>query len=94
MGIHRGIIPAATHKYQKGGGGAGVPMTRALEETISSLRPNDALRVLDAVDGTLDALRQDALDLGQTPEIRELVQRIDAYKGHLSRQRDVLLAAP
>lgn len=69
-------------------------MTRQLEETIDSLEPNAAIRVLDAVDGTLDALRNDALGLGETPEIRELVRRIDAYKGHLSRQRDMLLAAP
>jgi len=44
------------------------------------------------VDGTLDALRQDAIGLGETPEIRELVRRIDAYKGHLGRQRSVILA--
>ncbi|HTD80982.1 MAG TPA: hypothetical protein VK723_02400 [Thermoplasmata archaeon] len=67
-------------------------MTRQLEDTISTLGTNDALRVLDAVDGTLDALRRDALGLGETPEIRELVRRIDAYKGHLGRQRSVLLA--
>jgi len=68
-------------------------MTRQLEETIDSLAPTDALRVLDAVDGTLDALRADALDLGDTPEIRELVDRIDVYKGHLGKQRAVLTAA-
>ena len=73
---------------------AGATMTRQLEDTIDSLEPNAALRVLDAVDGTLDALRQDALSLGETPEIRELVRRIDAYKGHLGRQRSVLLAPP
>ena len=67
-------------------------MTRQLEETIGTLGTNDALRVLDAVDGTLDALRQDAIGLGETPEIRELVRRIDAYKGHLGRQRSVILA--
>ena len=65
-------------------------MTRQLEETIDSLAPTDALRVLDAVDGTLDALRADALDLGDTPEIRELVGRIDVYKGHLGKQRATL----
>lgn len=65
-------------------------MTRILEETIDSLRPADAVRVLDAVDGTLDALRQDALEIGDTPEVREILQRIDAYKGHLQRQRSVL----
>ncbi len=68
-------------------------MTQQLEQTIDSLEPNAALRVLDAVDGTLDALRQDALGLGETPEIRELVRRIDAYKGHLDRQRSSILAA-
>ncbi|OGS50471.1 MAG: hypothetical protein A3K65_05890 [Euryarchaeota archaeon RBG_16_68_12] len=68
-------------------------MTRQLEDTIGSLDPNAALRVLDAVDGTLDALRQDALGLGETPEIRELVRRIDTYKGHLDRQRSAILAA-
>jgi len=67
-------------------------MTRQLEDTIDSLETNDALRVLDAVDGTLDALRNDALSLGETPEIKELVRRIDSYKGHLDRQRSVLLA--
>jgi len=67
-------------------------MTRQLEQTIDSLEPNAALRVLDAVDGTLDALRQDALGLGETPEIRELVRRIDAYKGHLDRQRSAIFA--
>ena len=67
-------------------------MTRQLEETIDTLGTNDALRVLDAVDGTLDALRQDALSLGETKEITELVRRIDAYKGHLGRQRSLLLA--
>ncbi len=65
-------------------------MTRQLEDTIDSLKPDDAIRVLDAVDGTLDALRQDAISLGETPEIRELVRRIDAYKGHLDRQRTIL----
>jgi hypothetical protein len=67
-------------------------MTRQLEDTIDSLAPADAIRVLDAVDGTLDALRQDAVSLGGTPEIEELVRRIDAYKGHLGRQRSILLA--
>ena len=67
-------------------------MTRQLEDTIDALETNDALRVLDAVDGTLDALRRDALSLGETPEIKELVRRIDAYKGHLERQRSALLA--
>ncbi len=66
-------------------------MTRQLEETIDTLDPNAAIRVLDAVDGTLDALRHDALGLGDTPEIRELILRIDAYKGHLARQRSELL---
>ncbi len=66
-------------------------MTRQLEDTIDALERNDALRVLDAVDGTLDALRRDALSLGETREIKELVRRIDAYKGHLERQRSVLL---
>ncbi|OGS50866.1 MAG: hypothetical protein A3K65_04040 [Euryarchaeota archaeon RBG_16_68_12] len=68
-------------------------MTRQLEDTIDTLEPNATLRVLDAVDGTLDALRRDALGLGETPEIRELVRRIDAYKGHLERQRPSLLGA-
>ncbi len=68
-------------------------MTRQLEDTIDSLKPDDAIRVLDAVDGTLDALRQDAISLGETPEIRELVRRIDAYKGHLDRQRTILVTA-
>ncbi len=68
-------------------------MTRQLEDTIDSLEPNAALRVLEAVDGTLDALRQDALGLGDTPEIRELVRRIDTYKGHLDRQRSSIVAA-
>ncbi|HEX9341472.1 MAG TPA: hypothetical protein VF992_09970 [Thermoplasmata archaeon] len=65
-------------------------MTRVLEETIDLLRPADAVRVLDAVDGTLDALRQDAVGIGDTPEIREVLRRIDAYKGHLQRQRTLL----
>jgi len=65
-------------------------MTRILEETIDSLRLADAVRVLDAVDGTLDALRQDALETGDTPEVRQILRRIDAYKGHLQRQRSVL----
>jgi hypothetical protein len=69
-------------------------MTRQLEDTIDTLETNDALRVLDAVDGTLDALRHDALSLGETPEIKELVRRIDAYKGHLDRQRSLLVAPP
>lgn len=68
-------------------------MTRILEETIDSLRPADAVRVLDAVDGTLDALRHDALEIGDTPEIQQILQRIDAYKGHLQHQRSVLDAA-
>jgi len=70
----------------------GTIMTRQLEETIDSLDQAAALRVLDAVDGTLDALRNDALGLGDTPEIQELLRRIDAYKGHLARQRSTLLA--
>ncbi len=89
-----GIIPAASHIYGEDGPPGGAGMTRQLEDTIDSLGTNDALRVLDAVDGTLDALRQDALSLGETPEIKELVRRIDAYKGHLDRQRSVLLAPP
>jgi hypothetical protein len=68
-------------------------MTRGLEQTIDSLNRGDALRVLDAVDGTLDALRNDAVGLGDTPEIRAIVRRIDAYKGHLDQQRSVLLSA-
>lgn len=67
-------------------------MTRILEETIDSLQPTDAIRVLDAVDGTLDALRKDALQIGDTPEIREILNRIDVYKGHLQRQRSVVAA--
>lgn len=67
-------------------------MTRILEETIDSLKPTDAIRVLDAVDGTLDALRKDALQIGDTPEIREILNRIDVYKGHLQRQRSVVAA--
>lgn len=67
-------------------------MTRILEETIDSLQPTDAIRVLDAVDGTLDALRKDALQIGDTPEIREILNRIDIYKGHLQRQRSVVAA--
>jgi hypothetical protein len=65
-------------------------MTRILEETIDSLRPADAVRVLDAVDGTLDALRQDALEIGDTPEVQQILRRIDAYKSHLQRQRSVI----
>lgn len=65
-------------------------MTRILEETIDSLQPTDAIRVLDAVDGTLEALRKDALEIGDTPEIREILHRIDVYKGHLQRQRSVV----
>lgn len=65
-------------------------MTRILEDTIDSLRPTDAIRVLDAVDGTLDALRKDAIAIGDTPEIQELLRRIDSYKGHLQRQRAVV----
>lgn len=65
-------------------------MTKILEDTIDSLRPADAVRVLDAVDGTLDALRQDALEIGDTPEVRQILQRIDAYKGHLKQQRSGL----
>ena len=53
------------------------------------LAPTDAVRVLDAVDGTLDARRNDALEIDDTPEIREIIQRIDIYKGHLPRQRSV-----
>ena len=68
-------------------------MTRGLEQTIDTLNRGDALRVLDAIDGTLDALRNDAIGLGDTPEIRAIVRRIDAYKGHLDQQRSVLLSA-
>jgi len=50
--------------------------------------------VLDAVDGTLEALRVDALVLGNTPEIQELVRRIDAYKSHLERQRSMIQKSP
>ncbi len=71
----------------------GAAMTRQLEETIDALEPTDAIRVLDAVDGTLDALRRDALILGETPEIKELVRRIDVYKGHLERQRSAVTFA-
>jgi hypothetical protein len=69
-------------------------MTRILEETIDSLRSADALRVLDAVDGTLNALRKDAMEIGETAEIKEVVRRIDAYRGHLQQQRSLLAATP
>src|SRR5207245_8818903 len=69
---------------------AGAKMDRLHEATSDSLRPTDAVRVLDAVDGTLDALRQYALETGDTPEVRQILRRIDAYKGHLQRQRSVL----
>ena len=88
-----GIFPAISDKYHLGVPRGGGTMTRQLEETIDSLDPIAALRVLDAVDGTLDALRTDALHIGMTPEIQELIRRIDTYKGHLERQRSELLHA-
>ena len=89
-----GIFPAINHKYPTKCADSGVRMTRQLEETIDSLNPTVALRVLDAVDGTLEALRTDALVLGNTPEIQELVRRIDAYKSHLERQRLMIQKSP
>lgn len=65
-------------------------VTRQLEETIKTLEREDALRVLDAVSGTLETLRLDANEIGQTPELNELVSRIEAYLGHLGRQRQRL----
>lgn len=65
-------------------------MTIQLEETIERLERKDALRVLDAVSGTLDALRRDAENLGHTPEMKQMVSRIEAYMGHLDHQRQRL----
>lgn len=71
-----------------------VKMTILLEETIETLNRKEALRVLDAVNGTLEALRQDAEDLGHTSEMTQMVSRIEAYMGHLRRQRQRLEDLP
>lgn len=65
-------------------------MTLQLEEAIGGLDRADAIRVLEAVNGTLVALRRDAEEIGRTREIEELVERIDTYLGHLDRQRGEL----
>ena len=67
-------------------------MTQHLENVVRTLDPETGTRVLEAVDGTLGALRSDAISIGATPELAEMVQRIDAYREHLRRAVEEILA--
>ena len=66
-------------------------MTQQLEDVVRSIDPDTGARVLEAVDGTLVALRRDATSLGATPEIAEMVRRIDTYRGHVRRALEAIL---
>lgn len=68
-------------------------MTQQLEDVVRSIDPDTGARVLEAVDGTLVALRNDATSLGATPEIDEMVRRIDAYRSHVQRALEELFRA-
>ena len=46
-----------------------------------------AAQILVAVRGTLQTLRTDVASLNATPETREVLQRIDAYLGHVESER-------
>jgi len=67
-------------------------MTQHLENVIRTIDPETGTRVLQAVDGTLVALREDATAIGATPELAEMVHRIDAYRAHLRRAVEEILA--
>lgn len=69
-------------------------MTIQLEETIERLDRRDALQVLEAVNGTLEALRQDANEIGATPEMVRMISRIETYMDHLQRQKKQLDGFP
>jgi len=69
-------------------------MTQQLEDVVRTIDPETGVRVLEAVDGTLVALRRDAAGIGATPELAEMVQRIDAYRAHLRRAVEAMLARP
>ena len=60
-------------------------MTQQLEEVVRAIDRKTGARVLEAVDGTLVALRKDAIALGGSPELNEMVRRIDAYRAHVRR---------
>lgn len=62
-------------------------MTLQLEEAIGRLARQDALMVLEAVNGTLEALRRDAHEIGGSAEVEAVVSRIETYLGHLEEQR-------
>ena len=69
-------------------------MTQQLEDVVRAIDPETGARVLEAVDGTLLALRRDATSLGTTREITEMVRRIDAYRTHVRRALDEILSHP
>ncbi len=69
-------------------------MTQQLEDVVRSIDPDTGTRVLEAVDGTLVALRKDATSLGATREILEMIRRIDAYRAHVRRALEEILVQP
>ena len=66
-------------------------MTQQLEDVVRAIDPETGARVLEAVDSTLVALRRDATAIGATPELAEMVRRIDAYRGHVRRALEDIL---
>lgn len=63
------------------------PMTQQLEAMVRRMDQDTAMQILVAVRGTLEALRNDVAGLNATPETREILQRIDAYLGHVDAER-------
>ncbi len=66
-------------------------MTQQLEDVVRAIDPETGARVLEAVDSTSVALRRDATAIGDTPELAEMVRRIDAYRGHVRRALEDIL---
>lgn len=62
-------------------------MTQQLEAMVRQMEPDTAAQILVAVRGTLEALRRDVASLAETPETREVLDRIDAYLGHVDAER-------
>lgn len=67
-------------------------MTQELETFVRRMDADTASQILVAVRGTLVALRDDVANLNATPETREVLQRIDAYLGHVDSERARLAA--
>ena len=67
-------------------------MTQELESMVRRMDSDTASQILVAVRGTLVALRNDVAALNHTPETTEILQRIDAYLGHVDSENARLAA--